>query len=130
LDVATCRSPVTLQGCTFHHVSRLSHSPLLLQAFPEATTRRVLCTQWIEGEKLSESNADDVRQLCSTLLNAYLIQLLEVGAALPLQDAAARPNEMCMRYKIAHIPIRFRRCAGELHADAHSGALINFPASV
>jgi len=31
------------------------------------------------GEKLSESNASDVRQLCSTLLNAYLIQLLETG---------------------------------------------------
>ena len=27
------------------------------------------------GEKLSESNASDVRQLCSTLLNCYLIQV-------------------------------------------------------
>jgi hypothetical protein len=48
-------------------------------SYAEATTRRVLCTQWIEGEKLSESNADDVRQLCTTLLNAYLIQLLDTG---------------------------------------------------
>jgi hypothetical protein len=31
------------------------------------------------GEKLSESNASDVRELCTTLLNAYLIQLLETG---------------------------------------------------
>jgi hypothetical protein len=31
------------------------------------------------GEKLSESNASDVRTLCSTLLNAYLIQLLDTG---------------------------------------------------
>ena len=31
------------------------------------------------GEKLSESNAADVRELCTTLLNAYLIQLLETG---------------------------------------------------
>jgi len=31
------------------------------------------------GEKLSESTAADVRQLCSTLLNCYLIQLLETG---------------------------------------------------
>lgn len=28
------------------------------------------------GEKLSESTASDVRQLCSTLLNCYLIQVL------------------------------------------------------
>ena len=31
------------------------------------------------GEKLSESNAADVRELCNTLLNCYLIQLLETG---------------------------------------------------
>ena len=31
------------------------------------------------GEKLSESNASDVRELCTTLLNCYLIQLLETG---------------------------------------------------
>ena len=31
------------------------------------------------GEKLSESTAGDVRELCTTLLNCYLIQLLETG---------------------------------------------------
>lgn len=31
------------------------------------------------GEKLSESTASDVRELCNTLLNAYLIQLLDTG---------------------------------------------------
>lgn len=34
---------------------------------------------WPPGEKLSESNASDVRALCSTLLNTYLIQLLDTG---------------------------------------------------
>eukprot|EP00892_Ulva_mutabilis_P008423 jgi/Ulvmu1/5953/UM026_0075.1 len=52
---------------------------MIPQAFAEATTRRVLTTEWVEGEKLSESAAGDVRQLCTTLLNAYLIQLLESG---------------------------------------------------
>ena len=49
------------------------------RAYADLTTRRVLVTEWIEGEKLSESNADDVRELCTTLLNAYLIQLLDTG---------------------------------------------------
>lgn len=31
------------------------------------------------GEKLSDSRAGDVRELCNTLLNCYLIQLLETG---------------------------------------------------
>ena len=34
---------------------------------------------WHAGEKLSESTASDVRELCTTLLNCYLIQLLETG---------------------------------------------------
>ena len=31
------------------------------------------------GEKLSESSAPDVRELCNTLLNVYLVQLLDTG---------------------------------------------------
>lgn len=37
-------------------------------------------TCWVvSGERLSESSAPDVRELCDTLLNAYLIQLLDTG---------------------------------------------------
>ena len=46
---------------------------------PELSTSGVLTLEWVEGEKLSESHAADVRELCTTLLNAYLIQLLETG---------------------------------------------------
>lgn len=47
--------------------------------YHELTTERVLTAEWVEGEKLSESVAGDVRQLCNTLLNCYLTQLLETG---------------------------------------------------
>ncbi len=33
----------------------------------------------MDGEKLCESKAEDVRELCNTLLNAYLVMLLETG---------------------------------------------------
>jgi predicted unusual protein kinase regulating ubiquinone biosynthesis (AarF/ABC1/UbiB family) len=45
----------------------------------EGTTNDVLVISWIDGERLSDSSASDVRQLCDTLLSAYLIQLLETG---------------------------------------------------
>ncbi|GLC71027.1 hypothetical protein PLESTF_001062300 [Pleodorina starrii] len=45
----------------------------------DLSTDFVLTTEWMEGEKLSESHASDVRELCTTLLNAYLIQLLDTG---------------------------------------------------
>ena len=38
-----------------------------------------VCVHLCTGEKLSESTAGDVRELCTTLLNCYLIQLLETG---------------------------------------------------
>ena len=47
--------------------------------FPAITSRRVLVTEWIEGERLVDSSATDVRELCDTLLNSYLIQLLDSG---------------------------------------------------
>eukprot|EP00200_Dunaliella_tertiolecta_P007083 CAMPEP_0202368102 /NCGR_PEP_ID=MMETSP1127-20130417/294_1 /ASSEMBLY_ACC=CAM_ASM_000462 /TAXON_ID=3047 /ORGANISM="Dunaliella tertiolecta, Strain CCMP1320" /LENGTH=1245 /DNA_ID=CAMNT_0048963455 /DNA_START=1 /DNA_END=3738 /DNA_ORIENTATION=+ len=49
------------------------------QAVEELCSDEVLTTDWIRGEKLSESDAPDVRELCNSLLNAYLVQLLETG---------------------------------------------------
>lgn len=45
----------------------------------DLSTDVVLTTAWVDGEKLSESRAADVRELCNTLLSAYLIQLLDTG---------------------------------------------------
>jgi len=47
--------------------------------YPELTSREVIVTEWIEGERLAETSAEDVHALCNTLLNCYLIQLLETG---------------------------------------------------
>ncbi|EIE22124.1 ABC1-domain-containing protein [Coccomyxa subellipsoidea C-169] len=49
------------------------------EVYENLTSREILTTAWVQGEKLSESTAADVRELCSTLLNCYLIQLLETG---------------------------------------------------
>jgi len=46
---------------------------------PELSSRRVLVSGWVDGERLVESTADDVRALCDTLLNCYLVQLLDTG---------------------------------------------------
>lgn len=51
----------------------------MVTVFPELTSRKVIITEWVEGEKLNHSKAEDVRALCSMLLNCYLIQLLETG---------------------------------------------------
>lgn len=36
---------------------------LIPRSYPQYTTRRVLVAQWVEGEKLSQSKANDVRDL-------------------------------------------------------------------
>ncbi len=40
---------------------------------------KVLTCEWVNGEKLSESNAADLLPLVTTALNCYLVQLLETG---------------------------------------------------
>jgi len=47
--------------------------------FPEYTSRRVHVAEWIEGEKLSQSTADDVGALVNLGVITYLTQLLDAG---------------------------------------------------
>ena len=47
--------------------------------FFEYTTRRVLTTGWLSGEKLSQSTADDVGSLVNIGVICYLKQLLDTG---------------------------------------------------
>lgn len=49
------------------------------RVFMKYTSRKVLMTEWVEGEKLSESREGDLLLLVNTALNCYLIQLLESG---------------------------------------------------
>lgn len=47
--------------------------------FPEYTSRRVHVAEWIDGEKLSSSTADDVGALVNLGVITYLTQLLDKG---------------------------------------------------
>lgn len=42
------------------------------------STEQVLVTEWIEGTRLDQSDAEDVPRLCAVALNAYLVMLLEL----------------------------------------------------
>ena len=46
----------------------------------EYTSRRVLTSTWIEGEKLSQSKADNVAELVNVGVVSYLHQLLDIGS--------------------------------------------------
>lgn len=47
--------------------------------FPKYTSRRVHVAEWIDGEKLSQSKADDVGALVNLGVITYLTQLLQTG---------------------------------------------------
>jgi aarF domain-containing kinase len=47
--------------------------------FPAYTSRRVHVAEWVDGEKLSQSKADDVGALVNLGVITYLTQLLESG---------------------------------------------------
>eukprot|EP00929_Paragymnodinium_shiwhaense_P067581 TRINITY_DN33994_c0_g1_i1.p1 TRINITY_DN33994_c0_g1~~TRINITY_DN33994_c0_g1_i1.p1 ORF type:complete len:749 (+),score=178.28 TRINITY_DN33994_c0_g1_i1:166-2412(+) len=43
------------------------------------TTPKVLVTEWINGERLENSEASDITTLCSVAMNTYLTMLLQTG---------------------------------------------------
>ena len=47
--------------------------------YPEVTSRRVHVAEWVDGEKLSQSTADDVGELVNLGVITYLTQLLDTG---------------------------------------------------
>jgi aarF domain-containing kinase len=49
------------------------------KTYEALTTRRVLTSEWVEGEKLSQSTADDVGTLVNVGVICYLKQLLDTG---------------------------------------------------
>lgn len=49
------------------------------KTYSEFTSRRVLTSGWLEGEKLSQSGADDVGTLVNVGVICYLKQLLDTG---------------------------------------------------
>ncbi|XP_024533437.1 uncharacterized protein LOC9641772 [Selaginella moellendorffii] len=49
------------------------------KTYAKYTSRRVLTTGWIDGEKLSQSTADDVGELVNVGVICYLKQLLDTG---------------------------------------------------
>lgn len=49
------------------------------RTYSELTSRRVLTVSWLDGEKLSQSKADDVGDLVNIGVICYLKQLLDTG---------------------------------------------------
>ena len=63
--------------------------------YPRVTSRRVHTAEWVDGEKLSQSTADDVGELVNLGVITYLTQLLEIGffhADVREQDANRMPT--------------------------------------
>ena len=45
----------------------------------ELSSIHILTTKWVIGQRLADSDADDVPRLCGVALNAYLTMLLDTG---------------------------------------------------
>lgn len=71
-----------------------------------------------QGERLGESSAEDVHALCGTLLNCYLIQLLETG----MLHADPHPG----MYLCVCMCVLLRACASHPNpTQVHAGPCLN-----
>lgn len=66
-------------GLKIREQMRVLPSVVIPNNYPAYTSRRVHTAEWIEGEKLSQSKADDVGALVNLGVITYLTQLLEFG---------------------------------------------------
>ena len=49
------------------------------KVYHDYCTRRVLVTEWIDGEKLSDCPKEEIRELIGVGQECFLVQLLQVG---------------------------------------------------
>lgn len=47
----------------------------MAEIYPELTSRKIIVSEWVEGQAVSKVQSEDVRSLCTALLNCYLIQV-------------------------------------------------------
>ncbi|CDO99419.1 unnamed protein product [Coffea canephora] len=67
-------------GTTFAEMMKKDLPQVVVpKTYHNYTSRKVLTTQWIEGEKLSQSTASDVGELVNVGVICYLKQLLDTG---------------------------------------------------
>ncbi|KAL7522081.1 hypothetical protein ACHAWX_006766 [Stephanocyclus meneghinianus] len=65
-----------MEGIAATPLAGVVFSPPVLD---ELTTRKVLTTEWVVGERLDNSAKGDVTILCSIAMNTYLTMMLETG---------------------------------------------------
>jgi predicted unusual protein kinase regulating ubiquinone biosynthesis (AarF/ABC1/UbiB family) len=67
---------VFMDGLKKTALAKVVFAPPVLR---DLSSRRVLTTEWIDGERLEKSSAKDVSTLCSVAMNTYLTMMLETG---------------------------------------------------
>jgi predicted unusual protein kinase regulating ubiquinone biosynthesis (AarF/ABC1/UbiB family) len=65
-----------MEGIASTPLAGVVFSPPVLD---ELTTRKLLTTEWVIGERLDKSAKGDVSILCSIAMNTYLTMMLETG---------------------------------------------------
>ena len=72
---------VFMDGLKKTALAKVVFAPPVLR---DLSSRRVLTTEWIDGERLEKSSAKDVSTLCSVAMNTYLTMMLETGTMQPM----------------------------------------------
>jgi len=93
------------------------------KVFEEYTTRRVICTEWIDGMKLVDAPREEIRRLIPVGVELFLTQLLDIGAfhadAHPANLYVTNEGQLCL--------LDFGLCAeiDERSRHAMTSAIVN-----
>jgi predicted unusual protein kinase regulating ubiquinone biosynthesis (AarF/ABC1/UbiB family) len=92
----------------------------------EASSRRVLTTEWIDGERLADADAATIRRLVPVGVQCFLAQLLATG----FFHADPHPGNLLVNREGQLVLIDFGLCADIKHfdADAMTAAILHLVA--
>jgi len=66
-----------MEGMKDTPLAKVVFAPPVLRDY---SARAVLTSEWIDGERLEKSSAEDVSTLCSVAMNTYLTMMLQTGS--------------------------------------------------
>ena len=77
---------------------------VVARTYEQFTARRVLTSEWLDGEKLSQSQASDVGALVNLGVICYLKQLLDTGFFHAGTPHHKRPRQLyvCFQFSYRH----------------------------
>lgn len=91
----------------FRHSDTLKDNLIIPSPLMDLTSRRVMTMEWVTGAKLTQLPAQEIRDLVKVGQEAFLVQLLEIGALLVKMFSLCIPRKIDLVRSFFSLSVRW-----------------------